>query len=55
MSYYIRKHYIIQDDQVHNLSKYLLAMGESLYDNILIKTLVYSLRSPQRLKTEKYL
>ena len=40
MSYYIRNHYINQDDQVRNFSKYLLAMSESVYDNRRIKTLV---------------
>jgi len=37
---YIRNHHINQDDQVRNFSKYLLAMGESVYDNRRIKTLV---------------
>ena len=37
---YIRNHHINQDDQVCNFSKYLLAMGESVYDNRRIKTLV---------------
>lgn len=42
MSYYIRNHYINQDDQVRNFSKYLLAMGESVSDTIHIKALVLS-------------
>lgn len=37
---YIRNHYINQNGQVRNFSKYLLAMGESVYDNRRIKTLV---------------
>lgn len=37
---YIRNHYINQNGQVRNFSKYLLAMGESIYDNRRIKTLV---------------
>lgn len=40
MSYYIRNHYINQDDQVRNFSKYLLAMGESVSDSTHIKALV---------------
>lgn len=40
MSYYIRNHYISQEGQVRNFSKYLLAMGESVSDSTHIKALV---------------
>ena len=40
MSYYIRNHYISQEGQVHNFSKYLLTMGESVSDCTHIKALV---------------
>ncbi len=40
MSYQYRKHYINQNGQVRNFSKYLLAMSESVHDNRRIKTLV---------------
>ena len=40
MSYYIRNHYISQEGQVRNFSKYLLAMGESASDSTHIKALV---------------
>lgn len=40
MSYYIRNHYISQEGQVRNFSKYLLAIGESVSDSTHIKALV---------------
>ena len=40
MSYYIRNHYISQEGQVRNFSKYLLAMRESVSDSTHIKALV---------------
>lgn len=40
MSYYIRNHYISQEGQVRNFSKYLLAMGERVSDSTHIKALV---------------
>ena len=40
MSYYIRNHYISQEGQVRNFSKYLLAMGESVSDSTHVKALV---------------
>ena len=40
MSYYIRNHYISQEGQIRNFSKYLLAKGESVSDSTHIKALV---------------
>lgn len=40
MSYYIRNHYISQEGQVRNFSKYLLARGESISASTHIKALV---------------